>query len=82
MPNRWFLVVASVFWCLLDASSFAQRSNGNLQFEDYPVANVSPQKPVELKLSDPVHRMYRTRIGEGLEKGWGAFREGSGSGRA
>jgi len=72
---RWFVDGAGVFCCFLETSSFAQRTGSALQFEEYLAAEVSGPQPVEPKITDPVHRMYRTRIRNGIEKGWGVFRE-------
>ena len=55
----------------------AQHQNGRLpKFEDYPVAEVFTGKPAEPIIKTSLERMYRTRIREGVTKGWGVFRDG------
>jgi len=46
------------------------------RFEDYPVDNIFQGTPVAPKIVTPLERLYRTRIREGVQKGWGVDREG------
>lgn len=46
------------------------------RFEDYPVTDVFKGTPAAPKIVTPQKRMYRTRIREGVSKGWGVVRDG------
>ena len=46
------------------------------RFEDYPVTKVFRGKPASPIFATPEDRLYRTRIREGVEKGWGVIRDG------
>jgi len=46
------------------------------RFEDYPVAEIFKRKPADPIIEKTPHHMYRTRIREGVTKGWGVFRDG------
>ena len=43
------------------------------RFDDYPVAEIFQGTPAAPHILTPQQRMYRTRIREGVEKGWEAF---------
>lgn len=47
------------------------------RFQDYPVSTVFKGKPAAPKLADQESRRYRTRIREGVRKGWGVSKGGS-----
>jgi hypothetical protein len=46
------------------------------RFEDYPAAETFVGEPVLPKIVRPSQRQYQTRIREGVEKGWGVYRDG------
>src|ERR1035438_5845146 len=46
------------------------------RFEDYPATQIYKGKPAPPKIVTAEQRMYRTRIREGVEKGWGVLRDG------
>jgi hypothetical protein len=66
----------AVFCCFLESNALAQRGDKAFQFENYQSDEVFQSSPVAPKITDPVHRKYRTRIRDGVEKGWGVFRDG------
>jgi hypothetical protein len=70
-----YLVVGAVFYFAQSGSPPSANKNP-IRFEAYPAEKVFQEKPVSPKISDPVHHKYRTRIRDGVEKGWGAFRDG------
>jgi hypothetical protein len=74
--SSWSVVPIAVFCWVLESSSLAQRNDTAFQFENYRSDEVFQSGSVAPKITDPVHRKYRTRIRDGVEKGWGAFREG------
>jgi hypothetical protein len=56
---------------------FAQSGTTPLpRFEDYPVNEVFDQIPHPPILTTPQQRYFRTRIREGVEKGWGVWSNG------
>ena len=46
------------------------------RFEDYPAKEVYKGPPVAPKILTPIQRRYRTRIREGVDKGWGVYQDG------
>jgi hypothetical protein len=64
-----------VFCCFLETASLAQNDRA-FQFDNYQSDEVFQSGPVAPKITDPVHRKYRSRIQDGVEKGWGVFRDG------
>jgi hypothetical protein len=62
--------------CFLQNGGFAQTKNQAIRFDSYRTDEVVQSSPAAPKITNPIHRTYRTRIREGVEKGWGAFREG------
>lgn len=63
--------------CALAISSWAQTPTARLpRFEDYPAKKIYSGIPAAPKINTPIQRRYRTRIGEGVEKGWGVLRDG------
>ena len=57
------------------ASAQDQTKTQPPRFEEYPVTEIFTGKPVPPLLETPLERMYRTRIREGVSKGWGVFRD-------
>jgi hypothetical protein len=56
---------------------FAQGTTTRLpKFEDYPVKEVFNHTPHPPVLTTPQQRRFRTRIREGVEKGWGVWING------
>jgi hypothetical protein len=67
--------------CALAIPAWAQPANTSLpRFEDYPVKEIYKGVPAAPKIITPAERKYRTRIREGVEKGWGVFQNGLGHG--
>ncbi len=46
------------------------------RFEDFPVTETFKGKPAAAVITSPEERHYRTRIRQGVEKGWGVIRDG------
>jgi hypothetical protein len=74
--SRWSVIPIAMCCWFLESSSLAQRNDRAFQFENYRSDEVFQSRPVAPNIIDPIHRKYRTRIRDGVEKGWGAFREG------
>jgi hypothetical protein len=70
------------FLFVLAISTWAQADTTSLpRFEDYPVTDSFTGTPVPPKLTTKPARLYRTRIHEGVDKGWGVNRDGREQGR-
>lgn len=65
------LALLAVAWV-----SAQQAALGQPRFEDYPATSIYQGKPAPPKIVTAEQRMYRTRIREGVEKGWGVLRDG------
>jgi hypothetical protein len=61
---------------LLFAAAWSTWAQAIPRFEDYPVTEVFKGSPAVPILATPEDRMYRTRIREGVSKGWGVIRDG------
>lgn len=59
-------------------SAAAQGTPALPRFEDYPADHLFQGKPAPPKLDSPAARLYRTRIRDGVEKGWGVHDGGWG----
>jgi hypothetical protein len=46
------------------------------RFDDYPATATFTGEPAPPRLVEPAQKMYRTRITEGVAKGWGVERDG------
>jgi len=46
------------------------------KFEDYPAVEVFAGQPARPKIVTASQRRFQTRIREGVEKGWGVYRDG------
>jgi hypothetical protein len=63
--------------CAIAISALAQiPSAAPPRFEDYKAPEIFTQTPAAPIIETPLQRMYRTRIREGISKGWGVFRDG------
>jgi hypothetical protein len=63
--------------CALVISASAQAPSSRIpRFEDYPAKGIYTGPLAAPKIVTPVQRKYRTRIREGVEKGWGVERDG------
>ena len=62
----------SLISAVVIAALAQERSGPTPRFEDYPVEHVYRRKPVLPVLSKPEERRFRTVIGQGVTKGWGA----------
>jgi hypothetical protein len=63
--------------CALATPAWAQSANRPLpRFEDYPVKQIYKGVPAAPKIITSAQRKYRTRIREGVEKGWGVYQDG------
>jgi hypothetical protein len=56
---------------------FAQVSTKLPQFGDYPAEALFKKTPHPPILTTPMQRRFRTRIREGVEKGWGVWTDGA-----
>jgi hypothetical protein len=71
-----------LFSLFLALGAWAEDDSGHLpRFEAYPVTNAFVRRLAPLKLTTNLARSYRTRIREGVEKGWGVYRNGKDQGR-
>ena len=68
MKIKWLLPIA--FAILASAQDQPPR------FEDYAVTEIFNGKPAPPLIETPLERTYRTRIREGVMKGWGGFLDG------
>jgi hypothetical protein len=67
-----------LFSLFLAFGAWGDDDSGRLpRFEDYPVTNVFAGSVAPLKLTTNLARLYRTRIREGVERGWGVHRNGN-----
>ncbi|MDX2151629.1 MAG: hypothetical protein SFV54_12900 [Bryobacteraceae bacterium] len=63
--------------CVASISVLAQQRSGPVpRFEDYPATEIHGAALAAPKIMTPVQRKYRTRIREGVEKGWGVRQDG------
>jgi|ERR1017187_5812080 hypothetical protein len=61
---------------MLASSASAQTPKAQLpRFEDYPTKDIFSGVPAPPKIVTAIQRKYRTRIREGVEKGWGVLRD-------
>jgi hypothetical protein len=67
------LVGASFALLVSMISAEAQGISSPPKFEDYPVSKIYEGKPASPKIESEAARLYRTRIREGVEKGWGVY---------
>ncbi len=66
---------ASLFF-LLAGCVWAQAHSGALpRFEEYPASEMFIGTPAALKLTTPVEQNYAEQIRDGVEKGYGVFRD-------
>jgi hypothetical protein len=66
-----------ILFSALAISALGKNTRGRLpRFEDYPAKEFSSGVLAAPKIVTPAQRMYRTRIREGVEKGWGVYRDG------
>jgi hypothetical protein len=65
-----------VLTCVFAVSVAAQTSAALPRFEDYGISDIFKGTAAAPILVTPEERMYRTRIREGVSKGWGTFRDG------
>ncbi len=64
--------------CVLAVCARAQAPTSRVpQFEDYPVREIYKGTLAKPNITTPVQRRYPTRITQGVEKGWGVFRNGT-----
>jgi len=62
---------------VLARSAWAQAPSSRLpRFEDYGINDIFKGTPAAPLIETPLDRMYRTRIRQGVTKGWGTFRDG------
>jgi hypothetical protein len=67
LPEAWFALLVGM------TSGGTQGTAPPPRFEDYPVGKIYEGKPAWSKLESAAARLYRTRIREGVEKGWGVY---------
>ena len=72
MKICWLLIIALAI--LVSAQD--QTNARQPRFEDYSVTEIFTAKPVPPLIQTPLEGMYRTRIREGVMKGWGVERDG------
>jgi hypothetical protein len=73
--GRFVLIVAGLVLDTLNVSG-EPKPNVPPRFQDYPVKEMFGGKPVPPSIVTPEQRRYRTRIREGVRKGWGVRRNG------
>ncbi len=70
-------VAVALLACVLPTAAQQRGQKISLpRFEDYPVHDLFRGAPVAPKIVTPLEHLYRTRIREGVKKGWGVDREG------
>ncbi len=74
--TAWRAYNRVVRWILLIAATVNVWAQAPPSFEDYPVTEVFQGKPAAPIFATPEERMYRTRIRQGVERGWGVIRDG------
>jgi len=63
--------------CVLAMSAWAQQPSTRIpRFQDYPVTETFTGTPATPQIVAPMERQYRTRIRNGVQKGWGVWRDG------
>ncbi len=67
---------ASVFLFLLGCARAQGHFSALPRFEDYPVGEIFNGTPGAPKLVTPLEKLFADQIRDGVEKGWGVFREG------
>ena len=72
MRIQWLLMIVLAILASAPAQTIAQPP----RFEDYPSTELFTEKPAAPLIKRPLERMYRTRIREGVIKGWGVERDG------
>src|SRR5262245_41667594 len=77
MPRMVFAlrstIFGSVLLCFLQNSGVTQTGNEVIRFDNYRTDEAFRSAPAAQKITNPIHRNYRTRIRVGVEKGWGVF---------
>jgi len=73
--GRLVLLFAGLFLGTLKISGEA-KPKAPPRFEDYPATSVFEGRPVPPNIVTRSQRRYRTRIREGVQKGWGVYRDG------
>ena len=64
-------------WLFLAGCAWAQSHSGALpRFEDYPVTDFFTREPVAPKLVTPQDQSYAAQLRDGVENGYGVFRDG------
>ena len=63
--------MARILAALMLVSIAQAQERQNLRFEDFPVQDIFRGTPAAPVLTQPWARMFRTRIREGISKGWG-----------
>lgn len=67
---------SAVLWLLLPACVWAQTHSGTVpRFKDYPAGETFTGVPVTPKLATPLEQSYSEQIRDGVEKGYGVFRD-------
>lgn len=69
------MLISASFVCLTVADGQAPARKPP-RFEDYPAMGVYKGPPAAPKILTPIQRRYRTRIREGVDKGWGVYQDG------
>jgi hypothetical protein len=69
-------ICGSVLLCFLQNIAVTQTGNEAIRFDSYRTDDVFRSAPAPPKITNPIHRKYRTRIRVGVEKGWGVLRNG------
>jgi hypothetical protein len=72
--GRWILPFA---WLFLAGCAWPQSQSGALpRFEDYPVTDFFTREPVAPKLVTAQDQSYADQIRDGVDRGYGVFRDG------
>lgn len=69
------LGLATAFLCITLGKCLLAAESKPITFEKYPVQPESKRLTIAPVVIDPVHGRYRTRIRNGVEKGWGVYRD-------
>jgi hypothetical protein len=69
-------ICAAAMLSFLQSAAAQPRASPLPKFEDYPVKEVFDRNPHPPSLITPEQHRFRTRIREGVEKGWGVWIDG------
>jgi hypothetical protein len=76
LTHRGIRIRSSASLLFLAGCAWAQTHREQLRFEDYHVSEILTGTPAAPKLLTPLEQRYADQIRDGMEKGYGVFRDG------